>query len=236
MSTPLDPRSNKILADHTTANNIADDHMTNAHIANAHITDEQIDDLLIGDLAPQPAAHLATCDLCAARVAHASSTLSSFHDVTLAWSERRSSTLPLPKPTPEIPLLQRQISWIATTFVLFLGLALLNTTHQLSLRSTGVDSIQRPSDSPETPAAPTLQAVSQPDVPSRQAFQAPSTEPGTSPVASPSTARPSQISADNQILEAVDNELDASVYTPSAFGIEPVRTHTEPSAITTLQD
>lgn len=216
MSTPLAPPSSRILS-------------------HDHITDDQIDDLLIGDLAPQPTAHLATCDLCNARVAHASETLSSFHNVTLAWSERRSSTLPLPKRTPEIPLLQRQISWIATTFVLFLGLALLNTTHQLSLRSTGLNSVQGQSDAPETPTATNVQAISPPDVPSQQAFQA-SAEPAANPVVAPSSARPSQIYADNQILEAVDSELDASVYTPSSFGIEPVRTHAEPSAITTLQD
>ena len=205
------------------------DSQTALHTSPDHLTDDQIDDLLIGDLAPEPAAHLAACDLCIARVAQASEPLASFDSVSLAWSQRRSSTLPLPDRSRQIPLLLRQISWVPTTFVFVLGLALLNTTHQLTLRTSELQPSQIRYNSPD----PT-QASARPNSPAPQAFEAsiPHTQPTTA-----ATPRPAQISADNQILEAVDDELDASMYNPAALGIESVSTQDTPSpTITTLQD
>ena len=210
MSSPLDPQ-------------------TAPRISSAHLTDDQIDDLLIGDLAPEPAAHLAACDPCIARVAQASEPLASFDSVTIAWSQRRSSTLPLPDLSRQIPLLQRQISWVATTFVFVLGLALLNTAHQLTLGTVELQPNQLQSQPPET-----AQASTKPDSAAPQAFEA--STPDTNPTDATSTPRPAQISADNQILKAVDDELDASTYNPSALGIESVSSQDAPSfTITTLQ-
>lgn len=66
-----------------------------------HLSESQLDDYLIGDLAAGPAAHLAACSLCTARVAAAEAPIAAFKTVSLAWSERRSATLPLtPQPRP----------------------------------------------------------------------------------------------------------------------------------------
>jgi len=64
-----------------------------------HLTDEQIDDLLIGSLEAAEAAqmreHAAGCEACTAKLAELEAPISSFNAVTLAWSERRSATLPV---------------------------------------------------------------------------------------------------------------------------------------------
>ena len=80
------------------------------HLTLHHLTPDQVDDHLIGDLAPAPAAHLAACSLCAERVALARSPLSSFQQVSTAWSERRSATLPIPVLDQQRPLLQRHMA------------------------------------------------------------------------------------------------------------------------------
>jgi hypothetical protein len=66
------------------------------HLTQNHLTDDQLDDHLIGDLAAAPAAHLAACELCSARVAAAFAPVASFQSVSLAWSERTSATAPMP--------------------------------------------------------------------------------------------------------------------------------------------
>jgi len=64
-----------------------------------HLTEEQIDELLMGSLEPGEAAgmreHAAGCAACAAQLAEIEAPLESFKAVTLAWSERRSATLPV---------------------------------------------------------------------------------------------------------------------------------------------
>jgi hypothetical protein len=60
-----------------------------------HLTDEQIDDALLGDLAAEAAGHLAACGVCQQQLIAARMPLESFKAVTLAWSERRSATMPV---------------------------------------------------------------------------------------------------------------------------------------------
>ncbi len=130
----------------------------------AHLTPNQIDDHLIGDLASAPAAHLATCPLCAERVALARSPLASFQQVSTAWSERRSATLPIPIPTQQRPSSQRHTAWATATLSMALGFAFINATHQFSIlntpqpapaASTSAQStpIQQPVITPENPRA-----------------------------------------------------------------------------------
>jgi hypothetical protein len=63
-----------------------------------HLTDEQLDDALIGDqsieLTAFVAEHLGVCPACRERLADARMSLESFRAVSLAWSERRSATMP----------------------------------------------------------------------------------------------------------------------------------------------
>lgn len=83
--------------------------------AAVHLTDDQIDDYLIGDLAESWNAHVATCAECQVRIAELKSAIDSFKDVSLAWSERQSATVPvrLAGSTRKISHKRRAI-WVAT--------------------------------------------------------------------------------------------------------------------------
>src|SRR5471032_1743596 len=63
-----------------------------------HLTEDQIDELLMGSLQADEAArlreHAAGCEACAAQLAEIEAPIASFQAVTLAWSERRSATMP----------------------------------------------------------------------------------------------------------------------------------------------
>ncbi len=168
-----------------------------------HLTPDQIDDHLIGDLAPAPAAHLAVCSLCAERLAAAASPLEGFQQVSTAWSERRSATLPRPTPPPPRPLWQRHTAWATASLTLAFGFAFFNATRQLSLQNTQ-----------PTPAATRTSALPQ------SAFAA---DLPVIPVASSTASAPesSQISADNHLLRAIDNSLDSSTDSPAALGLAP---------------
>jgi hypothetical protein len=76
--------------------NATDMHLTQVHLTQDHLTEAQLDDHLIGDLAAAPAAHLAACPHCSARVAEAAAPVASFQAVSLAWGERVSATAPMP--------------------------------------------------------------------------------------------------------------------------------------------
>jgi hypothetical protein len=160
-------------------------------LAPDHLTPDQIDDHLIGDLAPAPAAHLAACSLCAQRVAAEASPLASFQQVSTAWSDRRSATLPIPVPTSQRPVWQRHMAWASASLSLAFGIAFINATHQFSF-----DTTPQP-----TPTAARL---------------APVLPPATAP-ALPNTA--AQVSADNHMLQAIDASLDPSNDSPAALGL-----------------
>ncbi len=96
-----------------------------------HLTEDQLDDALIGDLATQPAAHLAACEDCQMRLAEAGAPMAAFSAVSLAWSERRSATLPTPVPSRTSAWLPRAI-WAATaTAVLAVGISVPSIRHEL---------------------------------------------------------------------------------------------------------
>jgi hypothetical protein len=76
-----------------------------------HLTEEQLDDHLIGDLAAAPAAHLAACPLCTARVADAGQPMAGVGSVSLAWAERVSATAPMPSMPAARTVWERRLSW-----------------------------------------------------------------------------------------------------------------------------
>lgn len=78
---------------------------------NTHLTPDQIDDQLLGDLAPAAAAHLAECAFCQAAVAEAEAPMASFRQVSLAWAERRSATMPVPAPSADRRPASRHLAW-----------------------------------------------------------------------------------------------------------------------------
>jgi hypothetical protein len=146
-----------------------------------HLTEDQIDDALIGDLAAECAEHLAACEACRLRLIQAEAPLASFNDVSLAWSERRSATLPCPSPTAFSAGHARSLWATAAAAVIAFGV-LVSAWH----RPAGSD------------------AVSQRQVP--PALVA-STGPVQDSVVDPARAREEQIARDNQLLEAIDREL-----------------------------
>lgn len=169
-----------------------------------HLTPGQIDDHLIGDLAAAPAAHLAACPHCAERVAAAGLPLASFQQVSTAWAERRSATLPIPIPAERPAAWQRHMAWASATLSIALGFAFLNASHQFSMLNAPA-----PSRSASAPAIPQPPAI----LPRAVALtQTASVAP------SPRAAR---ISADNHMLQAIDASLAPSTDSPAALGLLP---------------
>jgi hypothetical protein len=161
----------------------------------AHLSDNQIDDQLIGDLAAEPAAHLATCPVCTERVAAAASPLTNFQSVTMAWSERRAATLPIPDFTRQQPFWQRHMAWVTACSIFAIGIALTNASHQAVIRTAELQPMQQTA-SPSVLLTETASATVAP--------------------------REAQVFADNQLLKAIDDDLDTSADSPATLGIEPV--------------
>ncbi len=186
-----------------------------------HLTPDQIDDHLIGDLAPTPAAHLDACTLCAERVALARSPIASFQQVSTAWSERRSATLPIPIPAEERSSWQRHTAWASATLSMALGFAFINATHQFSILNT-----------PQPAPAATAQLT-----PAQQPTPAPKAAVLTATVSV--TAAPhvvhlaARISAENHMLQAIDASLDPSSDSPAALGLAPAP---DTGTLTSIQD
>jgi hypothetical protein len=101
-----------------------------------HLTEDQLDDHLIGDLAAAPAAHLAACAHCSARVAEAADPLNSFRAVSLAWGERQSATSPIPSVAGLGPAWERRLVWSLILAACAVGLGLANATHRAPSPST----------------------------------------------------------------------------------------------------
>jgi len=173
--------------------------------SSAHLSDDEFEDQLIGDLAAAPSAHLVACGLCSDRLAEASSLITSFQEVTAAWSERRSATLPLPKLPQHTPLWRSRAAWITTSsvFALGIGMVLTSSSHHVELKASNVRPTQvQPSHQLAPPAVNPAESA---------------TVKSTSPDA--------QISADNQMLKAVDHELNASADSPAALGLDTGNDH-----------
>ena len=193
-------------------------------IAALHLTPDQVDDHLIGDLAAAPSAHLAACTLCAERVAAARFPIASFQQVSTAWSERRSATLPIPVPSQR-PSWQRHTAWATATLSMALGFAFINATHQFSILNTS------------EPAPITSTSAQSPRI--QQAVVAPKatglTE--TASIASPPRVAhfATQISADNHMLRAIDASLDPSTDSPAALGLQPAAAP-DPGPLALIQD
>jgi hypothetical protein len=186
----------------------------NSTKAIVHLSEDEIDDQLIGDLAAAPAAHLDACALCTHRVAQAKDPIASFQSLTMAWSERRSATLPIPNRSMNRPLWQRRAAWVTACSALAIGIAFTNVGHRAALP---VDR-QLSQGQPSQLAAPQAAAVDQ---------------------ASRNTVTPpaEQISADNQMLQAIDDEIHTAPNSPAALGLAPVSDHSiSPPATTSLQD
>jgi len=174
-------------------------------ISAEHLSETELESVLIGDAAPASTAHLAACGPCRTTLAEMEAPLAGFRAVTLAWSERRSATMPL----RDLEAAQRRaaLGW-RQRFALSTGLA--------AALALGV-------------AIPVLRHT-------------PPTEPGRTPVAatdvavSASSASPDeQISRDNLMLKAIDQELDSRAESPVSLGLQPA-TRSRQSYASEMQD
>jgi hypothetical protein len=157
-------------------------------ISTGHLTEYELESVLIGDSAPASAAHLADCEPCRTALAEMEAPLAGFRAVTLAWSERRSATMPL----RDLEAAQRRAAsgW-RQRFALSTGLAVALAVGVAIpvLRHT------TPVETGQNPVAATDVAVS----------------------ASPEE----QISRDNLMLKAIDQELDSRAESPVSLGLQP---------------
>jgi hypothetical protein len=178
-----------------------------------HLTELQLDDALLGDLAPSASAHLAGCGPCSARLEQARAPLADFAALTLAWSERRSATLPLRSALDPASLRRPRLAWaVAASCALALGIAVpalhLGPFHLADAPTAALPALAA-TDPAATDSAATNPAVTDSEV--------------TAPAAGQLAANSSdeQISRDNQMLREIDSELDAANASPAslvAFG------------------
>ena len=188
----------------------------------AHLSADEVDDQLIGCLAAEPAEHLATCPLCTRRVAAAADPLTNFRRVATAWSERRSATLAAPIHFRQRIPWQRHLGWATACLTVAVGIALTTTSQGwLVFMPSGTQ--------------PPTQQTTQQDATRQNSAQQNTTQQDAAPQDSATSPHVDQVSADNQMLQDIDSELDTSAEAPSALGLQaPNDQPTAPS--TALQD
>jgi hypothetical protein len=177
-----------------------------------HLSDVQIDDYLIGDLAEPATAHLAGCEFCDSRVTDAAAPIEAFKAVTVAWSERRSATLPLHQTLARSAKFHPRLAWAgAVAAVLAIGLAIPVVTHQQRQETARMQAAGTANDAEVSRSGDNSMG---------------------------GNIVQDNIVQDNQMLKAIDRELDASVESPEVLGLRPVAGAAErkPSHPSSVQD
>lgn len=171
-----------------------------------HLTEAQLDDAMIdlADLAPTAAAHLAACEACTARLREAQAPIAAFGSVSLAWSERRSATLPAQ------PVFAR-VAWRLPASAAAMCAAAMAMIVALPGLHHHADAAQASTQQPAQTASIA--------VPSMTSMAAPAVYAPRETAGSPSTDD-AQISRDNTMLRTIHQELEASAETPSALDSE----------------
>jgi anti-sigma factor RsiW len=171
-----------------------------------HLTEEQIDELLMGSLEPAEAAslreHAATCEACASQLAELESHIASFKAVSLAWSERRSATLPV-RPAAKRSGVRWGMGfvWGSVAAAALLAAIIPVLRHEQNVRVQEAYNKAR------------MQGTSQPAI---------AAQPANSDTAQYSAAdngvpeNAQDIAKDNQLLAMVDAELNAPIPTPGS--------------------
>lgn len=176
-----------------------------------HLSDDQLDEVMVSGAAPAAAAHLAACEPCTARLAALEQPIATFRAVSLAWSERRSATMPLGEPhrhAAGTPAWARRAGWAAMA-----AAALIVAVAVPKHRSAPAETARiGPATAQPAAAAGTL--------PAQAAAVAPSTGVTPSKHSAEELRRQKQIADDNQMLAAIDHELDASQAQLAAFGVD----------------
>ena len=182
-----------------------------------HLSDDQILNTLSGDVSAGVAAHLANCSICSRRVAEAEAPIAGFKAVTLAWSERRSATLPLqPSAPPPLAWHRRAVMAATATAALLVGISVPLARNQAPAAPVvSSHAAVAPSSAAEvaTVSAPALPAAMRHEVPAAQAN------------AETTQIKPQeeQIARDNQMLQNIDRALDNSVESPAdTYELQPI--------------
>jgi hypothetical protein len=202
-----------------------------------HVTDEQIDELLMGSLEAGEAAgmreHAVGCAACAAKLAELEVPIASFKAVTLAWSERRSATLPVRPVSRRAGAGARWgmgLAWGSLAAAALLAAVIPVLRHEQSVRvkeaylnatkDKGIGQMAIATAPPE--AVQPANSTSAQD-------QSISTD-------VPENAQ--EIANDNRLLAMVDEELNAPIAAPGsgAQAATQGRTHSRPSTQGTVQD
>jgi predicted anti-sigma-YlaC factor YlaD len=86
-----------------------------------HLNADQIDAVLMGSASGRVTTHLASCEACRARVTEAEAGLADFRAVAVAWSERKSATMPtsLSAALAHRASVRQPLAWSAAAMVLF---------------------------------------------------------------------------------------------------------------------
>jgi len=173
-------------------------------MSNRHLTEDQMDDVLIGDLAAEAGAHLEQCADCQMRVETARAPIASFAAVSMAWSERRSATAPVTLVQVVISG-QRRANWVAaTTAALLVAVSI-----PLTMREKRTEVVA----SDVAPQAMTVQGQTAPRAGLMKQAR-------IQPVAVHHDHPAAEIAHDNEMLQAIDREMDAAVQAPSDnFGL-----------------
>lgn len=174
--------------------------------AGAHLTEDELDGVLIEGATPQVAAHLASCESCQQRFDQVAQPLASFRAVSLAWSERRSATLPVAVTPQPSAAWGRRLGWIGATaaaaLLVVLAPARFGDAHPAAGPSVSAGPVAVVAGTPQAPAQQQTASVAAPSLPSHRHSQR-------------------QLDADNQMLAAIDRELELSQQTLASFGVSP---------------
>ncbi|QMV19515.1 hypothetical protein GOB94_13080 [Granulicella sp. 5B5] len=185
--------------------------MTRGGVPSGHLSEEQIDEAMIGGLASEAGGHLNICPMCQERLVTARLPIESFKAVSLAWSERRSATMPVPLQTGLLESLggHRRLAWGAAVAMLLAVLV----TAPLELRHSGRMTVDDAAQMHTTNAL------------------------GATGVVSGQQSTEEQIERDNQLLNEIDRELNTSGENPAELGLATVRGRTNRhAAVRAVQD
>jgi hypothetical protein len=194
--------------------------MNSSSIHLVHLSEDQILNVLSGDVSTGVAAHLANCSICARRVAEFEAPIASFRAVTLAWSERRSATLPLePVAQPPLAWYRRAVIAATATTALLVGISV--PMLRIAARPAPTAASASTSQAAATPPATEVATESAPVLSS--ATQHMITETQAPAVSTRNNPQDEQIARDNEMLQNIDQALDNSVESPAdAYELQPI--------------
>jgi anti-sigma factor RsiW len=171
-----------------------------------HLTEDQIDELLMGSLPTDEIArmreHAAGCEACAAKLAEIEAPIASFKAVTLAWSERRSATMPVwPKPVRAGARWTVGLAWGALAAAALLAAVIPVLRHEQNVRVQ--QAYRHAAGLPIAGQLSSAGATVTVTVTSANAQDA--------SAGSEVPENPQEIASDNQMLAMVDEELNAPI-------------------------